>query len=257
MKCKSLLLFIIVLSSQINMRAFGSWPADISTNGDSLNAQQLLVVITDNWDNYEGTLYGFKKQNHKWILQFSNAVVIGSKGMGTGEGIFPLSIDNAPVKKEGDLKSPAGIFKIGTAFGYASYEDAKWIKGSYIKASDTLICIDDIHSGYYNKLVKNDPEKKDWNSFEYMHRKDDYYKWGLFVNHNADKPLAGKGSCIFLHIWANDHEGTEGCTAMKEADMLRILHWINAKLAPILVQFPKAEYLQLAKKYNLPEIKFQ
>jgi len=61
--------------------------------------------------------------------------------------------------------------------------------------------VDDIHSAYYNTLVNNDPVKKTGIVFEYMHRKDDYYKWGLFINHNAGKPIAGKGSCIFMHIW--------------------------------------------------------
>jgi len=253
MKCKVLLLFILVLSYHIDVFAFWNSPANIP-NDDSLHARQLLVVITEDWDNYKGTLYAYKKQNQKWILQFSNPVVIGKKGIGMGDGIFPLSIDNAPVKKEGDLKSPAGIFKIGTAFGYASYEQAKWINNAYIKASDTLICVDDVHSKHYNKLVKNDTAKKDWNSFEYMHRKDDCYKWGLFINHNAGKSIEGNGSCIFMHIWTNNHEGTEGCTAMEETNMLRILHWINAKLNPTLVQLPKTVYIKLAKKYNLPEI---
>jgi len=228
----------------------------IEKDGDSLKANQLLVVVTDDWKSNRGTLYAFKKHKRKWVLLFSNAVVVGSKGLGIGDGLIPLSIDSAPEKKEGDLKSPAGIFKIGKAFGYAAYTDAKWIKNPYIKATDTLICVDDIHSAYYNTLVNNDPVKKDWNSFEYMHRKDDYYKWGLFINHNAGKPIAGKGSCIFMHIWENDHEGTEGCTAMKEDDMVKILKWINAGLNPLLIQLPKTEYSKLVTRYNLPEIHF-
>ena len=220
----------------------------------TLPAKQLLVVVTDGWDNLKGRLYGFEKKHNKWVLQFSNAVVIGSKGMGLGDGVVQLSIDGVPVKKEGDLKSPAGIFSIGTAFGYADYKDAIWIHNPYIKASDTLICVDDMHSAYYNTLVNNDTFKGDWKSHEEMHRKDDYYKWGLFINHNADKPVAGRGSCIFMHIWNNDHQGTEGCTAMKEADLLTILHWIKAKDKPLLVQLPKNEYEKLKGKYGLPDL---
>jgi len=57
-----------------------------------------------------------------------------------------------------------------------------------------------------------------------------------------------------MHIWENNHEGTEGCTAMPETDILRILHWINAKRNPLLVQMPKAEYGKLVAQYNLPAI---
>ena len=160
----------------------------------------------------------------------------------------------APIKKEGDLKSPAGIFTIGAAFGYADHKDAQWIKTPYIKATDTLICVDDLRSAHYNTLVNNDPAKSDWQSFEEMHRKDDYYKWGLFINHNAPGTIAGNGSCIFMHIWENDHTGTTGCTAMAEDNLLKILRWIDASRHPLLVQIPKTAYAKLAAGYQLPQI---
>ena len=220
----------------------------------ALPAKQLLVVITGNWETLQGKLYGFEKHKGKWILKFSNAVVVGGKGLGVGDGSVPLTINGAPVKKEGDMKSPAGIFTIGTAFGYADYKDAKWINNPYVKASDTLICVDDLHSVNYNKLVERDTAKSDYNSHEEMHLKADYYKWGLFVNHNAGYSVPGNGSCIFLHIWGNDHEGTAGCTAMTEADILRVLHWIKAGKKPMLVQLPEKEYSKLRSVYGLPAI---
>jgi D-alanyl-D-alanine dipeptidase len=59
-----------------------------------------------------------------------------------------------------------------------------------------------------------------------------------------------------MHIWENGHQGTDGCTAMEEANILRVLHWINAGEHPLLVQLPDAEYKKLRKKYGLPAIKF-
>jgi L,D-peptidoglycan transpeptidase YkuD (ErfK/YbiS/YcfS/YnhG family) len=219
-----------------------------------LHAQQVLLVITPDWGSLQGRLYGFEKRAGQWVMQFSNAVVLGSKGLGIGEGMVPMTIADAPVKKEGDLKSPAGIFSIGAAFGYAGTREAGWIKDHYVQATDTLICVDDPQSAHYNTLVQNDSARSDWKSFEQMHRRDDYYKWGLFINHNAEPPAAGKGSCIFMHIWGNDHQGTTGCTAMKEEDMLRILHWINIGLDPVLVQLPEGEYPKLAAQYHLPTL---
>ena len=165
-----------------------------------------------------------------------------------------MSVEGAPQKKEGDLKSPAGFFRFGTAFGYADAKDARWIKNRYIKATDTLICVDDLHSTYYNNLINPTLSKADYHSFEEMHRKDNAYKWGLFINHNSGQPEVGKGSCIFMHIWQNAHTGTVGCTAMREADLLRVLHWINAAKNPLLVQVPRAVYLQLQANYNLPSL---
>jgi D-alanyl-D-alanine dipeptidase len=121
-----------------------------------------------------------------------------------------------------------------------------------VAAADTLMCVDDTHSRYYNTLVMKDTASPDYNSFEYMHRGDTLYRWGLFVNYNADKPIPGKGSCIFLHIWRSAGRGTAGCTAMQESNLLYVLHWIRARKHPLLVQFPRAVYERLQQQYGLP-----
>ncbi len=219
------------------------------------NAQQLMVVIAHDWSSPQGHIYIFNKKHGKWKAQFNNAVVIGAKGLGVGEGAAPLFIADAPVKKEGDLKAPAGFFTMGTAFGYADKTDASWIKNRYLKASDTIICVDDQHSANYNRLVARDTTKNDYNSFEHMHRKDDLYKWGLFINHNAQPATAGNGSCIFMHIWRSKETGTEGCTAMQEKDLLKVLHWIDATKHPLLVQLPLTEYEKIRIQYGLPQVR--
>ncbi len=234
----------------------GTMQASAQITGVQLPAKQLMVVLTDNWDTLQGKIYCFNKINDQWVLQFSNDVVVGAKGLGIGDGLFPVTIADAPVKKEGDNKAPAGIFTIGIAFGYADAKDATWIKTHYLKASDTLICVDDMHSPYYNTLVKRDTTRSEYKSHEEMRLKKDYYKWGLFINHNTPKTVAGDGSCIFMHIWENNHQGTAGCTAMDEVNLLRVLHWINAQDNPLLVQLPRAEYVKLKAIYHLPEIAF-
>src|ERR1700733_4749012 len=111
-----------------------------NTPKNDLQNQQILVVISGGWDSLKGSIYCFEKRKNRWAIKFSNPVVLGSRGLGMGEGLIQMVIEGAPVKKEGDLKSPAGIFSIGTAFGYASDKDAKWIKNPYIRATDNLIC---------------------------------------------------------------------------------------------------------------------
>ena len=244
-----MLLVLFIVNLFINLFSFSAMaqsnPFDAS--------KQLMVVATDGWDNIQGTIYVFDKQVDKWVLKFSNPIVVGSKGTGMGDGLMPLSIPDAPIKKEGDMKSPAGFFSIGTAFGYADYKEAAWINNPYIKATDTLICVDDPHSVHYNTLINSDNAKGDYNSFEHMLLKKEYYKWGLFINHNSPKVIPGNGSCVFMHIWKNNHEGTAGCTAMTEADMLRILHWIKAGEHPLLIQLPRGEYLKIREKFALPD----
>jgi L,D-peptidoglycan transpeptidase YkuD (ErfK/YbiS/YcfS/YnhG family) len=217
-------------------------------------SSQLLVVVNSGWDDLRGTLCAFNKVHGKWRLQFSNAIVLGSKGIALGDGIVKLNV-TGPIKHEGDKRSPAGIFSLGTAFGYVKKEDAGWIKNRYVQAFDTLICVDDAASPNYNKLVDKDTARHDYNSFEYMHLKKDYYKWGLFINHNSNPVVAGNGSCIFMHIWENELTGTDGCTAMAEKNMLRVLHWIDAEKRPLLVQMPINVYKKLRRRFNFPAIK--
>lgn len=255
MKSFTLRLLAIVFFSLIPFLGNAVAHAAVSSKPKpQLSHNELLVVVNKGWDSLQGTLYAFKKQHHHWVLQFSNPIVLGSKGLGLGDGVVQLRLPGAPVKHEGDKKSPAGIFTIGTAFGYADKKDAAWIKNRYVQAFDTLICVDDPQSVNYNKLVDKDTARHDYNSFEHMHLKDDAYKWGLFLNHNSDKVVPGDGSCVFIHIWENDHTGTTGCTAMTEDNMLRLLRFINAKDRPIMVQLPIQSYLQIRKTYGLPEL---
>jgi len=256
---KKALFYSFVFEIIVQVTAMPAWGQAQHKGRQNLPSKQLMVVLTNNWDALQGRLYAFKKQRGKWVLQFSNKVVVGSKGLGLGDGIIPLTstIDGAPVKHEGDKKSPAGIFSIGTAFGYAPARQVRWIKNPYICAFDTLICVDDVHSRAYNTLVSKDTAKTDYNSFEYMHRNDNYYKWGLFINHNSGSTVPGDGSCIFMHIWENADTGTVGCTAMTEKNVLRILHWIDAKNHPLLIQLPVDEYSKLQTIFKLPYIKHQ
>jgi D-alanyl-D-alanine dipeptidase len=248
------LLFLVAVITALPVLANRSNDSLESSRRQLAHSNQLLVVVNNGWDNLQATLYAFNRVGNQWVLAFSNPVVLGKKGLGMGDGLIRLSVKSAPVKHEGDKKSPAGIFTLGSAFGYADKKDAAWIKMHYVKASDTLICVDDSLSVNYNRLVGRDTAKQDYNSYEHMHLKDDAYKWGLFINHNSSKVVPGDGSCVFIHIWENDHTGTDGCTAMTEANILRLLHWLNPKEQPTLVQLTDQSYQKIRKIYGLPQV---
>ena len=217
-----------------------------------LPSDQLIIVVAKNWDTVGAQLYTFEKKKGSWQPQFSFPVVLGQKGMAMGEGMRDIQVPDAPQKKEGDMKSPAGIFYLGPAFGYAGKSKAEWIHLRYLRATDTLLCIDDSHSALYNKLVSSDTTETDWMSHEEMLRKDIDYKWGIFVQHNVHPVKKNMGSCIFLHIWEGSGEGTAGCTAMEEKNILKLLKWIRADKHPLLVQFPDIVYKKIRRDYVLP-----
>ncbi len=110
------------------------------------------------------------------------------------------------------------------------------------KVDATDICVDDVQSAYYNTLVNTDTaSRKDWNSFEHMRRKDEAYEYGVWVKYNSDKIFSGDGSCIFLHVWAGNTSPTAGCTAMEKQNMITVIHWLDDKQQPVLLQLVEKE----------------
>ena len=234
--------------------------ADAQTAGRSAAAlgrsRQLLVVTTPGWDSVGGTLRRFERKGAKGLWAQVGAdvpVVVGRAGLGWGVGLFGASKAEGPAKKEGDGRAPAGVFRLGSAFGFAPAREAAWLRLPYLPLTPTVECVDDVASGRYNRVVDREwVSGVDWNSSERM-RSVEGYRWGLVVEHNARPPLAGRGSCIFLHVWAGPATGTAGCTAMEGANMLALLRWLDARKRPLLVQLPEGEYARLRRAWRLPQ----
>jgi D-alanyl-D-alanine dipeptidase len=218
-------------------------------------SRQCVVVLTENWASTTGVLHSFERDELAagWKEQGAEiAVVVGKNGLGEGRGLVDLDFMEAPAKKEGDNRAPAGIFRLSSAFGYAAAGAAAWVKLSYLALSKQIEGIDDPNSRFYNKLVdRSKVAKIDWRSSEQMRRDDLLYKWGVVVDHNAGA-IPGAGSCIFLHVWKGSASPTAGCTAMPESDLVRLLRWLDPARDPILVQMPKSAYRLLQAKYGLP-----
>ncbi|SCA56373.1 conserved hypothetical protein [Candidatus Terasakiella magnetica] len=64
-------------------------------------------------------------------------------------------------------------------------------------------------------------------SHEKLSREDHIYDIIVVLGHNDDPPIPGKGSAIFFHLARENYEGTEGCVAIKRADMLDILATVD------------------------------
>lgn len=207
-----------------------------------VKSKQLIVVSTNEWDETGGKLSFYKKENGSWkIIDKEIPVVIGKNGLGWGRGLIDFPKGIGPEKKEGDGRSPAGVFKLSSAFGYSPHDSVKWIKLPYLYSTESVECVDDSLSDYYNKLVDTNTTRKDWKSYEKMKLRNNLYKYGIFIDHNSNPAVRGSGSCIFFHIWSEDKTPSTGCTTLAENKLVELLNWLRPDKHPLLIQLPKCE----------------
>ena len=219
-------------------------------------SQQLIVVTTPDWTSTVGMLARFDRATptSTWArLESPIPVVVGRTGIAWGVGFDDVSTEG-PHKHEGDGKAPAGIFPLDTAFGFAPRDSMRSVLLPYVQLLTATDCVDDTASGHYNTVVDRAAVPRvDWNSAEHM-RQVSQYKIGVIVGYNASPPIKGRGSCIFLHIWAGPDSHTAGCTAFDEAKLREVMLWLDPRKRPLLVQLTADQYKRLKAGWRLPAI---
>lgn len=198
------------------------------------DSKQLLVVTTKNWSVSSGSMQRYERDNNNWHkVGKAIDIELGRNGLGWGIGLHMIPKDAKIIKKEGDGKAPAGIFRLNQAFGYAPFS----IEYPYEVYKETDHCVDDVNSKFYNKIVDSTKIERDYKSHEYMKFPKNYYKYGIVVDHNGIregvKSKTGAGSCIFIHI---KDIPTAGCTVMSESEIQEVLQWLDPKAKPLLLQ---------------------
>ena len=187
-------------------------------------SEQLIFATNRDSSSVLVTIHALERNNGVWHLVFPTFTgSIGEKGF--------AAIDN---KREGDGKSPSGIFPLGIAFGY---DPSVVTKMPYRQATDDDFWVDDVNSEDYNKWVKGKPNAA---SCEKMKRDDDQYKYGVVIEYNMHPIVKGKGSAIFLHVWKRG-KSTVGCVSMPEEMVLKILGWLDPAKKPLIIMGTESE----------------
>ena len=231
------------------------------------HSTQLIVVTTPGWNDVEGRLQRFERSTAQqgWHpVGEPIRIVVGRNGMGWGVGVISLDSPGTraasdPAKREGDGKSPAGVFRLGRAFGYSA-QPLPGLKMSYLTLTPSVECVDDSDSKFYNRIVDRSAVAPDWHSSEHMRDAGESYRWGIVVDHNGTvaepngkAPVPQAGSCVFLHIWHRQDQGTAGCTAMTENHLESLLIWLDPSRDPLLVQLTEPAYRRLRNRWKLPK----
>ena len=155
----------------------------------------------------------FKKNKHTLkIDEFKFRCCIGKKG-------------STSKKKEGDKKTPKGIFEIENLYYRKDRNEKPLTSIKCIEIKKNMgWCDNPFDLKNYNKLIKLNKKIK----YEKLYRKDYKYDLLIPIKYNFLKPVKFKGSCIFIHL-TNNYKPTLGCIAMKKKDFLIMLKLINKK----------------------------
>ncbi len=214
------LLFSCYSASSLNNESIIS---SVLSSSDKIisDAKQILLVY-----EHKGILssryylYAGKRTEKGFKLVFEPIqAVIGKNGFAS-EG----------TKREGDGRTPAGIYELNRAFGYDKSVNTKM---NYRQVLDNDIWIDDPKAPDYNQWTKTG--KTTARSFENLKRKDDQYKYVIVIEYNTNPVIKGRGSAIFLHVWKAHNKPTAGCVAVSETDMLKILGWLDPAARPVII----------------------
>ncbi len=181
-------------------------------------SSQLLQVSGNDPKSICATLRALEREDGVWRPVFwpMKAVI--------GRGGFAASGD----KREGDGKTPTGVYPLGFAFGYGQTLDTRL---RYVQLTDDDVWIDDPAASDYNRMVKL--QETTAASFERMLRDDGLYRYGLVVEYNMNPVVKNLGSAIFFHVRQGECVPTVGCIALSETDLLTLLHWLDRRKKPL------------------------
>ena len=150
-----------------------------------------------------------KNKNTLIVDQFKFRCCIGKNG---------LTRD----KKEGDLKTPKGTYKLGILYYRNDRNPISDTKLTIKRITKTMGWCNDPKNKYYNKEIKI----KKLIKHEKLFRVDYKYNYLIVIEYNTKKITAFKGSAIFIHL-TKDYKQTAGCIALKENDFLTLSKLIS------------------------------
>ena len=161
----------------------------------------------------EGAALSLKEKKRpggtEWKLILETPAMIGKNGLGK--------------TKEGDGKTPSGVFSFVKAFGILENPGTEL---EYTQVDESHYWVDDGNSKYYNQFVSVREVTPDWTSAEHIVEYEECYRYVLATSYNVER-IRGKGSAVFLHCTSDQGEGTAGCIAVPEVYMREIMKRIK------------------------------
>jgi Uncharacterized protein conserved in bacteria len=203
-------------ASTLDTEALSAFPKDKICK----SSQVILVTTNKSFFFTEQKVHTLEKHAGIWkpVFEPFNAV-IGKNGFAQPRE-----------KREGDGKTPSGIYPLKMTFGY---DESIKTKMPYRQALADDLWIDDVNADDYNRWVKKGNTQA--KSYEKMRRDDNLYKYSIVIEYNTNPVIKGYGSAIFFHVWGGADITTEGCVAVSEENIIKILEWLDPQAEPLII----------------------
>ena len=171
---------------------------------ENSSVNQLVFVKHTKGSKARVSLY--VKKNGAWVRKLECRALVGRNGMGK--------------KREGDGKTPVGVYRFTMAFGIKADPGAKM---EYTKLSKYDYWCGD--KSWYNTFV-DVRETKHSCTGEHLITFKKTYNYCLAISYNSSCTWK-HGSAIFLHCDKPGKKHTAGCVAVPEASMRKILRTVT------------------------------
>ncbi len=202
----SLLNFIFF--SQASAQSFSETPQWIKNFPVAKTANQLLVVAglseTTAWISFHE-----KDSTGNWRQIMTTPGFIGKNGLGK--------------VKEGDNKTPVGIFEIDAAFGIAPDPGCAI---PYKQVDENFYWSGDWNYKYNQMVDARENPNFDKASSEHLIYYSSEYVYCLNIGYNKEC-TPGKGSALFIHCFGDRKTWTGGCVSLPEEKMKLVMKTIR------------------------------
>ncbi len=227
--------------------SFGEGEKDTPHPPIPAESQQLVLVRSANWVVSSAVMTRYERANGgSWRAVGERVRVhVGKHGMAWGRGLQPLR--PGPTKREGDGRTPAGVFRVGSLFGYAAQAPASASPHfSYVHITVGNTCVEDPRSPLYNQIINTGGPASP------MLRADGAFRLGFVIEQNTPEVTPGAGSCVFFHVQRGPWLPTSGCTSAPLSEVAGLIDWLKPEREPVIVELPDPEYAELKDAWGLP-----
>ena len=186
-------------------------PEWVKKLGEDNGASQLFVVAAVGKTTAYVSMHE-KNAAGEWEQILSTPGYVGKLGIGK--------------TKEGDAKTPVGVYHFTKAFGIADDPGCKGF--DYVKVTEDTYWSADSREGYhYNEMVSiKDYPDLDTESSEHIVDYYEHYQYCMNISYNEEGG-PGLGSAIFLHCFGPEKPYTGGCVSIPKDKMATVLQTVD------------------------------